>query len=209
MAAGRSARLGGTLLKQFAPLGEGTVLERAVRALSLDPRIEALCVVLPPEEVEGAQGALKVFLRYDAANRGVIRGVRRVSKPSRRVYVGKDEIPRVRHVLVHDAARPLCPARVVRDVVDATLADGAAVPVLSVHDTVKEDDGEGFAAGEETRIFEPFYRRARAATGDGPSVGLGLTLVRRIAEAHGGVAYARNREPRGAMVVVELHSAAE
>jgi 2-C-methyl-D-erythritol 2,4-cyclodiphosphate synthase len=47
------------------------------------------------------------------------------------------------HVLVHDAARPFCSARLVRDVVDATLEEGAAVPVLSVHDTVKEDDGTG------------------------------------------------------------------
>lgn len=51
------------------------------------------------EEAEGPQGALKIFLRYDAANRGVIRGMQRVSKPSRRVYVGKDEVPRVRNGL--------------------------------------------------------------------------------------------------------------
>jgi small subunit ribosomal protein S8 len=42
------------------------------------------------------QGTLKVFLRYDEARRGIIRGLDRVSKPSRRVYVNKDEIPRVR-----------------------------------------------------------------------------------------------------------------
>ncbi len=67
-----------------------------------------------------------------------------------------------------------------------------------------EDDGEGFSGGEESRIFEPFYRRARSASADTPSVGLGLTLVRRIAEAHGGSAYARNREGGGAVVVLEL-----
>lgn len=51
------------------------------------------------EENDGPKAFLKVFLRYDAANRGVIRGLRRISKPSRRVYVGKDEIPRVRNGL--------------------------------------------------------------------------------------------------------------
>ena len=51
------------------------------------------------EQEGGPQGAIKVFLRYDAANRGSIRGLRRVSKPSRRVYVGKNEIPRVRNGL--------------------------------------------------------------------------------------------------------------
>jgi small subunit ribosomal protein S8 len=51
------------------------------------------------DEAEGPQGALKVFLRYDAANRPVIRGVERVSKPSRRIYVGKEDVPRVRNGL--------------------------------------------------------------------------------------------------------------
>lgn len=48
------------------------------------------------EDQRGPQGHVKVFLKYDTGNRGIIRGLRRVSKPSRRVYVGKDEIPRVR-----------------------------------------------------------------------------------------------------------------
>jgi small subunit ribosomal protein S8 len=51
------------------------------------------------EDQQGPQGSLKVFLKYDAARKGTIRGIRRVSKPSRRVYVGKDEIPRVRNGL--------------------------------------------------------------------------------------------------------------
>ena len=48
------------------------------------------------EDQRGPQGHVKVFLKYDTGNRGIIRGLRRVSKPSRRVYVGKDEIPRLR-----------------------------------------------------------------------------------------------------------------
>jgi signal transduction histidine kinase len=62
-----------------------------------------------------------------------------------------------------------------------------------------EDHGDGFGAGEEARIFEPFYRR-----GENGSLGLGLALVKRIAEAHGGRAYAENREGGGARVGVEL-----
>jgi small subunit ribosomal protein S8 len=51
------------------------------------------------EVPEGPQGFIKVFLRYDAANKGVIRGIRRVSTPGRRKYVGKNDIPRVRNGL--------------------------------------------------------------------------------------------------------------
>jgi len=45
------------------------------------------------------QGEIKVFLKYDAGRNGSIRGINRVSKPGRRVYVGKDELPRVRNGL--------------------------------------------------------------------------------------------------------------
>ena len=51
------------------------------------------------ENTEGPQGYVKVFLKYDGAQRGTIRGLRRISKPSRRVYVGKNDIPRVRNGL--------------------------------------------------------------------------------------------------------------
>jgi len=51
-------------------------------------------------ELEGDhQGALKLFPRYDESNNSVIRGLERVSRPSRRVYVGKAEVPRVRNGL--------------------------------------------------------------------------------------------------------------
>ena len=66
-----------------------------------------------------------------------------------------------------------------------------------------EDAGPGFAPGEETQVFEPFYRGA-TSNGDRPSLGLGLALVRRIAEAHGGRAYAEAREGGGARVGIEI-----
>lgn len=44
---------------------------------------------------EGPQGAVKVELRYDDNGRGLIQDLRRVSKPSRRRYVGAGDIPPV------------------------------------------------------------------------------------------------------------------
>jgi len=38
---------------------------------------------------------LRISLRYDERNRPIIEGLRRVSKPSLRIYVGKDRIPSV------------------------------------------------------------------------------------------------------------------
>ncbi|HET9449846.1 MAG TPA: HAMP domain-containing sensor histidine kinase [Aggregicoccus sp.] len=68
-----------------------------------------------------------------------------------------------------------------------------------------EDCGPGLAPGEETRIFEPFYRSAHGT--EAGSLGLGLTLVQRIARAHGGEAYAENRPGGGACVGFTVGSA--
>ena len=48
------------------------------------------------------------------------------------------------------------------------------------------DDGPGLAAGDEERVFQPFYRAEAARTLDGGGVGLGLAVARSIARAHGG-----------------------
>ncbi|MBI4798817.1 MAG: 30S ribosomal protein S8 [Desulfarculus sp.] len=43
---------------------------------------------------DGKQGILRIQLKY-SGNTPVIEGIKRVSKPSRRVYVSHDEIPKV------------------------------------------------------------------------------------------------------------------
>ncbi len=42
---------------------------------------------------------LKVFINYDEANKSVITGLTRISKPGRRVYVQVDDIGRLKHRL--------------------------------------------------------------------------------------------------------------
>jgi small subunit ribosomal protein S8 len=41
------------------------------------------------------QGVLRVLLKYNSRNEPVIKGIKRESKPSRRIYVGREDIPRV------------------------------------------------------------------------------------------------------------------
>ena len=44
---------------------------------------------------DGKQGILRIRLKYGPNRERVIHGIRRVSKPGRRIYVKKNEIPRV------------------------------------------------------------------------------------------------------------------
>lgn len=44
---------------------------------------------------DSKQGVLRVYLKYTEGDASVISGLKRISKPGRRVYVGKDRIPRI------------------------------------------------------------------------------------------------------------------
>ncbi len=50
-------------------------------------------------EARGGRVILVIGIRYDDEGTMLIDGMRRVSKPSRRVYVGKNAVPRVRNGL--------------------------------------------------------------------------------------------------------------
>jgi small subunit ribosomal protein S8 len=44
---------------------------------------------------DNKQGILRVYLKYDDQNQPLIQRIERVSKPSRRVYSGREELPKV------------------------------------------------------------------------------------------------------------------
>ena len=44
---------------------------------------------------DGTQGIIRITLKYNTGKEKVISGLRRVSKPGLRVYVGADELPQV------------------------------------------------------------------------------------------------------------------
>jgi signal transduction histidine kinase len=68
------------------------------------------------------------------------------------------------------------------------------------------DDGPGFADGFAESAFDRFSRGERARSGAG--AGLGLSIVRAIAQAHGGRAAAANRPTHGADVWLSVPRAA-
>ena len=75
---------------------------------------------------------------------------------------------------------------------------GQALAVIKV-----DDRGPGVPADQRERIFEPFYRLPGASEREG-GVGLGLALVKSIAQRHGGTVRCEARPGGGASFVVEL-----
>jgi signal transduction histidine kinase len=70
-----------------------------------------------------------------------------------------------------------------------------------------EDRGAGIDSSELPHLFEPFYRGQRAIADQIHGTGLGLSLVKRIVEAHGGSVAAESpqpTEPRGAKFTILL-----
>lgn len=65
------------------------------------------------------------------------------------------------------------------------------------------DHGPGIPTDQRERIFEPFYRLPGASERHG-GVGLGLALVKSIAERHGGRVHCEDNPGGGASFVVEL-----
>jgi signal transduction histidine kinase len=66
------------------------------------------------------------------------------------------------------------------------------------------DDGGGLPPGEEQAVFEPFSTGSSPEGGMGKGMGLGLSIVRKIAQAHGGRCGVINRPGRGATFWIEI-----
>jgi len=70
------------------------------------------------------------------------------------------------------------------------------------------DRGLGIPAEEARRIFEPFYRGQEATERRIHGSGLGLSLVRRIVESHGGAVSLERGAERGSVFTLHLPAAA-
>jgi two-component system sensor histidine kinase MprB len=102
-------------------------------------------------------------------------------------------------------ASPTRLARAVHNLLDNAVAWGGGRPIdvrLRGGELTVRDRGPGFDPGEVEHVFDRFFRGAHARLR--PGSGLGLSIVRQVAEAHAGTVAARNAEGGGAEVVLRL-----
>ncbi|GAA6142652.1 HAMP domain-containing sensor histidine kinase [Hydrogenophaga sp. 5NK40-0174] len=88
------------------------------------------------------------------------------------------------------------------DVIEPQASKGAGTANRQVQISV-EDRGPGVPVALREKIFEPFYRLPGASESVG-GVGLGLSLVKRLVERHGGQVQCEDRNGGGARFVVLL-----
>ena len=85
-------RNGAHARKEHVDCPWSAIKERIARVLVAEGFLRDCSVV----DLGSGKRDLRVWLSYDAGQRPVINGLRRVSKPSARVYVGADSMPKVR-----------------------------------------------------------------------------------------------------------------
>lgn len=151
-------------------------------------------VALSLEEVSAEQVvALVLELVRPLAQAADVRLVTRVAPSLAPLWADRQRAVQIVHNVVANAVQHSRSGGEVEIMVDPSwVADRPAIGFLVL------DRGPGFAADEESRIFEPFFSRRRGGTG------MGLALAYRLVQDHGGEIEAGNREGGGARLRVTL-----
>jgi len=113
----------------------------------------------------------------------------------------------------HAAAPLMCRPneirRAVRNLIENAVAYGERAEVHlaetpDAYEIVVEDQGPGIAEQDRDRVFEPFVRLESSRNSETGGSGLGLTLVKAIAEGHGGGICFENRRAGGLRASLRL-----
>jgi 2-C-methyl-D-erythritol 4-phosphate cytidylyltransferase/2-C-methyl-D-erythritol 2,4-cyclodiphosphate synthase len=136
VAAGQGLRAGQPLPKQFARYRQSTVLREAVQNL-FDAGVDLACVVIP----EGSEALVRELLEgFENSVILTTGGATRQGSVRRGLEALVPYEPAV--VLIHDAARPDCPATVIERLVDALRDQPGAIPILPVVDSMVHAAGD-------------------------------------------------------------------
>lgn len=107
------------------------------------------------------------------------------------------------------SCRPNEIRRAVRNLIENAIAYGKSAHVrLEEEDgmvaIIVEDEGPGISEADQVRVFEPFVRLEGSRSLETGGAGLGLTLVKAIAEGHGGSIELTNRPSGGLRAILRL-----
>ena len=140
VAGGKGIRFGGNRPKQFLELNAIPIIVHTLKQFERSQQIDTVVVVLPPEEMAAFQSLQDTFELKKVA-RVVAGGETRAQS----VQNGLAVIEEADVVAVHDGVRPLVTPDEIDQVVTAAAANGAAILVTHVEDTIKEIENNRIA----------------------------------------------------------------
>ncbi|WP_225899606.1 bifunctional 2-C-methyl-D-erythritol 4-phosphate cytidylyltransferase/2-C-methyl-D-erythritol 2,4-cyclodiphosphate synthase [Croceicoccus gelatinilyticus] len=136
VAAGRGERAGGSTPKQYRKVAGRSLVAHALQAFATHDAIDHVIVVIGA----GQEQALAEAVAPLPLPQTVIGGASRRESVLNALSAIGSKGGAVR-VLIHDAARPFLPARVIDDLLSSLDTDPGAIPVLPVVDTLARGDG--------------------------------------------------------------------
>lgn len=146
-AAGRGARFGGAVPKQYLPLAGRPLILHTLERLAAHPRIGGLMVVLAAQDAwwPGVQTIARKPLRT------AIGGSERVDSVLAGLHALPREVDDTRFVLVHDAARPCLRYEDLGRLIAEGVPAGGALLGAPLRDTLKRADGANRSLETEKR----------------------------------------------------------
>lgn len=141
VAAGKGARAGGGLPKQYRSVAGLPILRRSVALFLAHPRVDQVRVVISEDHRAHYEAALS-GIECGRLGPPILGGLERQDSVRLGLEVLDQEAETTGTaspdlVLIHDAARPFLPSEMVDRVLDALSTGPAALPVLPVIDTLK------------------------------------------------------------------------
>ncbi len=139
LSAGSGKRFGSAIPKQYLEVANQPLILHTLNSLAQEPRIAVVQPVIGSRDIwyqDAVAGHSWGFELLPPVQGGAERSI----SMQKGLAALPDDIDMV---AVHDAARALPSAALLKDVLDVAEAHGAAVPGLAVHDTIKRINADG------------------------------------------------------------------
>jgi 2-C-methyl-D-erythritol 4-phosphate cytidylyltransferase len=146
-AAGRGARFGGAIAKQYLPLGGEPMLLRTIERLAGHPRVAGVMVAIARDDTHWPA----IAARAGSSTLSTVGGSSRAESVLAGLNALGDRVAAAEFVLVHDAARPCIRHADISRLIELGMPAGGALLAAPLRDTLKRSDSAQRVEATESR----------------------------------------------------------
>jgi 2-C-methyl-D-erythritol 4-phosphate cytidylyltransferase len=153
LAAGSGKRFGGELPKQYLLINDKPVLYYSLKVFECCPLVKSINVVISKNDLSLYETFLESYAKdFKKLKEPIFGGnERRDSVFNAMSQMARSFVPDDNLVAIHDSARPLLSEDLLIELYNTAYSFGASAPALSLTDTVKEVDENGFIVNNPVR----------------------------------------------------------